>query len=280
MNYYEVTCFCTPDEETVKDVLVALLGDLDFESFSEDSDTNVLGYIRENLYSETAVKDMIASFPLNADISFTARLIIDQNWNEAWEKHFFQPIVISDQCAIHSTFHRHIPPVKHDIIIDPKMSFGTGHHETTGLMIAFLLDMEVSGKSVLDMGCGTAVLAILASMKGANPVLAIDNDEWAYNNAVENKQLNKTDNIRIVFGDAFSLGTEKFDVVLANINRNILINDIHRYAACLNPEGMLCMSGFYTEDIPAIHEACKKNALRFLTSRSKNNWAAVKFQKI
>jgi ribosomal protein L11 methyltransferase len=280
MNYYEIKFFCTPNDEIAKDVLVSLLGDLDFESFSEDKDTNVLGYIRENSYSEKAVKSMIASFPLSVDISFTAQLIIARDWNEEWEKHFFQPIVIADQCAIHSTFHQNIPRVKYDIIIDPKMSFGTGHHETTGLMISFLLEMDVNEKSVLDMGCGTAVLAILASMKGANPILAVDNDEWAYNNAVENKQLNKTENIRVILGDALSLGDEKFDVILANINRNILLNDIHRYVACLNPKGTLCMSGFYAEDIPSIRETCEKVALCLLTSRTENNWAAVKFQKI
>jgi ribosomal protein L11 methyltransferase len=280
MNYYELRFLCVPNNEISKDILVSLLGDLGFESFSEDADANVLGYIPENSYSEEAVKNMIMDFPISVEISFTAELIIAQNWNEEWEKHFFQPIIIADQCAIHSTFHQDIPQVKYDIIIDPKMSFGTGHHETTGLMISFLLDMEVSGKSVLDMGCGTAVLAILASMKGANPVLAVDNDEWAYNNAIENCQLNKTGNIRVLLGNALSPGSEKFDVILANINRNILLNDIHHYTAYLNPQGELYMSGFYTEDIPSIREACEKAGLRFLTSRSKNNWAAVKFQKI
>ncbi|MDR1119704.1 MAG: 50S ribosomal protein L11 methyltransferase [Dysgonamonadaceae bacterium] len=284
MNYYELTFYCTPNtevisEEVIKDVLTSLLGDLGFESFSEDESAHLLGYISETLFSEEALKEMIDHFPLSADISFSQQLIITRNWNEEWEKHFFQPIIIDRQCAIHSTFHKDIPPAKYDIIIDPKMSFGTGHHETTELMISFLLDMEVREKSVLDMGCGTAVLAILAAMKGANPVLAVDNDEWAYNNAIENRQLNHTENISVVLGDAQILGNEKFDVILANINRNILLNDIHRYAACLHAGGILYMSGFYTEDIPAIKEVCEKSGLNFLTSRSKRHWAAVEFRK-
>jgi ribosomal protein L11 methyltransferase len=279
MNYYELVFFCTPNDEVIKDVLISLLGDWGFESFSEDGNRNLLAYIPENLFSEDNIKDLITDFPLAANISFTFKLIVAQNWNEEWEKHFFQPIIIENQCVIHSTFHKDIPRAKYDIVIDPKMSFGTGHHETTELMIAFLLDMEVTGKSVLDMGCGTAVLAILASMKGANPVLAIDCDEWAYNNAIENKRLNHTENIRILLGDVHLLN-EKFDVILANINRNILLNDIHRYAACLNPGGVLYMSGFYTEDVPVIREACRKSGLEFFVSRTKNNWSAVKFQKI
>jgi ribosomal protein L11 methyltransferase len=279
MNYYELTFYCSPNEELIKDVLTSYLGDLGFEGFGEDESTHLLGYIKENSFSEDVLKEMINHFSLAADISFSSRLIITQNWNEEWEKHFFQPIIINNQCAIHSTFHKGIPPVTYDIVIDPKMSFGTGHHETTELMISFLLDMEVKGKSVLDMGCGTAVLAILAAMKGASPVLAVDNDEWAYNNAIENKQLNHTEDIKVVFGDAQILGNEKFDVILANINRNILLNDIHRYAACLHTGGTLYMSGFYTEDIPCLKETCKKSGLNFHASYSKRHWAAVEFRK-
>lgn len=279
MNYYEVTFSCHPNNETNRDVLVAMLGEAGFESFTENDSEQVVGYIAENLFKREDIKNVIENFPFEAEISFADQLIISQNWNEEWEKNFFRPIIIDKECAIHSTFHTGIPPVKYDIIIDPKMAFGTGHHETTSMMIAWLLDMELQGRSLLDMGCGTAVLAILASMKGANPILAIDNDEWAYNNSVENTQLNKTNNIRVQLGDANLLGNEQFDLIFANINRNILLNDIRHYAACLPPKGELYMSGFYLEDIPAIEEECKRHGLMYVAHKSKNNWASVQFVK-
>ncbi len=279
MNYYEVTFTCNPNNEISKDILASMLGEIGFESFNENENGILRGYVPENLFSEKEISEVITNFPLEVQISYTYELIISKNWNEEWEKHFFQPIIIDDRCAIHSTFHKDIPPVTYDIIIDPKMSFGTGHHETTSMMIAFLLDMDVKQKSFLDMGCGTAVLAILAAMKGANPVVAIDNDEWAYNNSVENIQLNHVNDIQVFLGDAGLLGSDSYDIILANINRNILLNDIHRYASCMKPGSELYMSGFYTEDMDVIKEECVKNDLEFITHQSKNNWAAVKFIK-
>jgi len=277
MNYYEVTFSCVPNSEMIKDVLVAQLGEAGFESFTEGEDGCVCGYVAENLFDEETIKNVIDTFPFEAVISYRSEYIPSQNWNEEWEKHFFQPIIIGEDCAIHSTFHEGIPPVKYDIIIDPKMSFGTGHHETTGMMISWLLKMDVEKKSFLDMGCGTAVLAILASMKGADPVLAIDNDEWAYNNAVENRELNHSGNIRVRLGDAGLLGDERFDIIFANINRNILLNDIRHYAACLTKGGELYMSGFYEKDIPAIEEECAKQGLTLRSFSTKNDWASVRF---
>lgn len=279
MNYYEVTFTCSPDNEINGQVLISLLGETGFESFTESENGNILGYIAEKLYNEEAIKSVILNFPFEASITFESRYIVSQNWNEEWEKHFFQAIIIGDECAIHSSFHQDIPQVKYDIVIDPKMSFGTGHHETTGMMISWLLKMELSGRSFLDMGCGTAVLAILASMKGADPILAIDNDEWAYNNSVENIQLNQTDHIDVRLGDASTIAGKDFDVIFANINRNILLNDIKYYARCMHSGSELYMSGFYTEDIPLLEEECKKNGLRFHSSDSRNNWASVRFIK-
>lgn len=277
MNYYEVTFACTPADEITKDVLVSLLADAGFESFTEDEAGLVHAYIAEGLFDEEAIKSITGAFPLEATITFHYQYIRSQNWNEEWEKHFFRPIIIGDDCAIHSTFHKDIPAVKYDIVIDPKMSFGTGHHETTGMMISWLLETDLIGKSLLDMGCGTAVLAILASMKGASPVLAIDNDEWAYNNSIENVQLNQTRNVRVLLGDAGLLGEERFDLIFANINRNILLGDICHYAACLPPGGELYMSGFYEKDIPAIEEECNRNGLSLQGFKTKNDWASVRF---
>ncbi len=277
MNYYEVTFSCIPNEEIIKDILSSELGDIDFESFFENGNGKLCGYIPEKKYSEEAIKNLINNFPVNAEISFSSQLIPSQNWNEEWEKNFFQPIITKNICVIHGSFHQNIPSVKYDIVIDPKMSFGTGHHETTGLMIDFMLDIDLNNKSFLDMGCGTGVLAILASMKGAKPVVAIDNDEWAFNNSLENIQLNKTTGIQVKLGDASLLGAEKFNFIFANINRNILLNDIHKYASCMYSGSTLYMSGFYMEDLPFIEKECNKNGLTFNGNRSKNNWCAAKF---
>ena len=279
MNYYEVTFSSTPPSEICHDVLASLLGEIGFESFTETEDGNMSGYIPEKLFDAKKIINVIENFPMDAQIEHQTNLIVSQNWNEEWEKHFFQPILIEDECVIHSSFHKDIPQVKYDIVIDPKMAFGTGHHETTSLMLSLLLTIDLAGKSFLDMGCGTAVLAILASMKGADPILAIDNDEWAYNNSVENVQLNNTQNIQVQHGDADLLGETSFNVIFANINRNILLNDICRYAGCLLSQGELYMSGFYTEDMPIIQEECEKNGLIFDSFISKNNWVAVKFTK-
>ena len=203
-----------------------------------------------------------------------------KDWNEEWEKNYFKPIRIGKDCIIRASFHKHEPGYAYNIIIDPKMAFGTGNHETTFLMISEILKLDLTSKELLDMGCGTAVLAILAHMKGAGRVVAIDIDEWAYNNALENIRLNNTNDIQVALGGAEQIpafGT--FDIVFANINRNILLNDIRHYSECMKPEAFLYMSGFYVQDIPAIEEECKHNGLALLSHTEKNNWAAVKVQK-
>ena len=276
MNYYEIKFNIEPNTETNRDVLAAILAEIGFESFTENA-VGIDAYITENLYDEEKIKNCICDFPIeDTQLNFTSSLIETKDWNEEWEKNFFRPIIINNRCVIHSSFHENIPQLQYDIIIDPKMAFGTGHHETTGLMISFLLDTDVMNKSFLDMGCGTAVLAILAQMRGANPVVAIDIDEWAYNNSIENIRLNNTPDIDIRLGGAEILGKEKFDVIFANINRNILLNDIHIYSSCMKQGSQLFMSGFYTEDIEIIKNECLKNNLQFVSYVKKNNWAAIK----
>ena len=216
----------------------------------------------------------------NVDIHFTETLVESKDWNEEWEKNYFKPIRIGKDCIIRASFHEHEPGYAYNIIIDPKMAFGTGNHETTFLMISEILKLDLTSKELLDMGCGTAVLAILAHMKGAGRVVAIDIDEWAYNNALENIRLNNTNDIQVALGGAEQIpafGT--FDIVFANINRNILLNDIRHYSECMKPGAFLYMSGFYVQDIPAIEEECKHNGLALLSHTEKNNWAAVKVQK-
>ncbi len=282
MNYIETVFICNPDDEIVKEVLSANLADIGFESFV-DSDNGITAYIQEKLFDKNAIDQVLTEFPLEAVITYTQTLIADKNWNEEWEKNYFQPLVIDNKCIVRSTFHENIADTDYEysIYIDPKMSFGTGHHQTTELMIREILKEDFARKTVLDMGCGTAILAILASMRGADPVLAIDIDEWAYDNAKENLELNGVSNVEVKIGGAELLlpSQATFDIILANINRNILLNDIHSYARVLNDDGLLYMSGFYTEDISAITEECIKHGLELVQTNSKDNWAVVKFKK-
>lgn len=278
MNYIEVKFVCTPNNEIVNSILSNDLGEIGFESFV-DSSLGIDGYVQEQLFDEDRIKLVIASLPIEADIVYTYSTIQDQDWNEEWEKNYFAPLNIDNRCVIQSTFHKVSIPCEYNIFIDPKMAFGTGHHQTTELMIREILKEDFAGKSVLDMGCGTAILGILASMRGANPVMAIDIDQWAYDNAMENLQLNRIDNISVKIGGAELLGFETYDIILANINRNILLNDIHRYVSVLNKGGVLYMSGFYTEDIAAIKEECEKFGLNFAYNTEKDNWTAVRFIK-
>ena len=280
MNYYELTFTYTSPVETsiINDVLAAELGEIGFESFAEN-ENGLQGYISDQLYNVKGLQDKLAEFPLeNVDIHFTETLVESKDWNEEWEKNFFQPIIIGNRCVIHSTFHQDIPKAEYDIVINPQMAFGTGHHETTSLIIEELLDSELKDKSLLDMGCGTSILAILARMKGAHPCTAIDIDEWCVRNSIENIELNHVDNIAVSQGDASSLsGKGPFDVVIANINRNILLNDMKQYVTCMHPGAELYMSGFYVDDIPVIREEAEKNGLTYIHHKEKNRWAAVKF---
>ena len=278
MKYFEVTFTTTPCNETVNDVVSALAGEIGFESFVE-WENGVQAYVQQSLFDEEALKEMVANFPLpDTQITYTIQEAEDKDWNEEWEKNFFQPIVIGDRCCIHSTFHKDTPQTKYEILINPQMAFGTGHHETTSSIINELLDAELEGKSVLDMGCGTSILAILASMRGANPVTAIDIDDWCVNNSRDNIELNGISNITVELGDANLLkGKDPFDVIIANINRNILLADMAQYAACMHAGSELYMSGFYVQDIPAIQEKAESLGMEFIHHREKNNWAAVKF---
>lgn len=278
MKYIEVNFMCNPDSETVTDVLAAQLADIGFESFVK-SYPGLLAYVPEPTFSAEKIDAVLQNFLLDAEISYSFKTIEDKNWNEEWEKHYFQPIVFENKCIINSSFHQPGGDYSYRILIDPKMAFGTGHNQTTGLILKEILSMDLQNKSVLDMGCGTAVLAILASMRGADPIIAIDIDEWAYQNALENVQLNNIGNINVLHGDSGLLGSEMFDVIFANINRNILLQDIPAYAKVLNPGGKLVMSGFYREDIPAIREKSVQNGLTYRDFSEMENWVAVVCEK-
>ena len=278
MKYFEVNFIAQPCNETITDVLAARTAEIGFESFVPD-EKGMQAYIQQSLFDEEALKEVIRNFPMeDVSLSYTITEPEDKDWNEEWEKNFFQPIIIGDRCVIHSTFHRDIPQAEYDIVINPQMAFGTGHHETTSLIIGELLDNDLQGKSLLDMGCGTSILAILARMRGAAPCTAVDIDEWCVRNSLENIELNGVDRISVFQGDASLLkDQEPFDVIIANINRNILLNDMKRYVSCMHPGSELYMSGFYVDDIPVIQAEAEHNGLRFVHHKEKNRWAAVKF---
>tara|TARA_Y100001947_G_scaffold76999_1_gene65224 strand:+ start:1830 stop:2663 length:834 start_codon:yes stop_codon:yes gene_type:complete len=256
------------------EILIAELGSLGFESFVENED-GVTAYILKEEFNENMLTEVRILDSDEFKISYSSSEIQQVNWNEEWEKNF-QPIVVDDICSVRAPFHPK-PETEFDIVIEPKMSFGTGHHATTHMMIQFILKNEWKGKSVLDMGCGTGVLAILSSQKGANPVEAIDIDNWCYLNTLENIERNNVPEISVKEGGAELLGEKKYDVIIANINRNILLNDMQKYVLVLQPDGDLYLSGFYKGDIPIIQEACEKLGLKFQENLEKDKWVAVKF---
>lgn len=259
------------------EILIAELGAAGFESFVEN-ENGVQAYIQKAEWREEILSEI---FILESDefkITYQQRDIAQVNWNSEWEKNF-DPIVVSDQCAVRAPFHKEYN-VPYEIVIEPKMSFGTGHHETTYMILKFLLETDLKDQTVLDMGCGTSVLAILASMRGATTIDAIDIDEWCVENSKENVDRNNCSHINIALGDASKISEViKYDTIIANINRNILLNDMHVYANALKENGSLFLSGFYLEDLPLITECCNKLKLEFVENKEKNNWVAAHFIK-
>lgn len=272
-TYIEYSFKITP-LQPASDILIAELGELGFESFQEN-DEGVLAYIQKNDWHEGILETVPILKNTQFDIHFSQKEIPQENWNSDWERNF-NPIQIDHQCAVRAPFHEK-PEVEFDIVIEPKMSFGTGHHETTRMMLQFILEEDFEGKSVLDMGSGTGVLAILAAMKGAARIDAIDIDTWCYLNAKENAERNDCGKIDVYEGDVRLLGGRKYDVILANINRNILVGDIPVYAQNLTENGTLFVSGFYEEDLPVITKKCGKHGLRFKKNIEKNRWVAAKY---
>ncbi|ATA88548.1 50S ribosomal protein L11 methyltransferase [Capnocytophaga stomatis] len=275
-NYIEYD-FTIEPLGVASEILVAELAECGFESFV-DSERGILAYIQENLWNENILNDVYILQSPEFKISYTFKTIEQINWNEEWEKNF-NPIVIDDICTVRAPFHE-LPSTLYDIIIEPKMSFGTGHHETTYMMLQFLLSTDLKGKKVLDMGCGTSVLAIMAEKRGAKSITAIDIDNWCVENSLENAERNNCKNITVKLGDASLLDNENFDIIIANINRNILLSDIPQYAKSLSSGGMLFLSGFYESDVPAITDKCNENNLEFAEKLERNQWVALKFRKI
>jgi ribosomal protein L11 methyltransferase len=262
--------------ELGSEILIAELGEKAFESFIE-TETGISAFVQKDLWSETILEDIYILTNSEFTIKYTFEEIEQVNWNEEWEKNF-EAIDVDGMCHVRAPFHEKTN-AEFDIVIEPKMSFGTGHHETTHMMIQHILETDCTNKKTLDMGCGTAILAILAEMKGAQPIDAIDIDNWCYLNSIENAERNNCKHISVYEGDADLLFGKRYDIIIANINRNILLNDMQTYVDCLNENGLLFLSGFYTEDIPVILEICVSKGLTYEKQFERNNWVALKFTK-
>jgi len=280
MNYisytFEIKSKALPIQTAIE-ILIAELGAVGFESFTENEE-ELIAYIQKKDWNSDILDDIQLLQSEEVVISYDIKEIEQVNWNSEWEKNF-EPIQVDGLVSIRAPFHED-PHLKYDIVIEPKMSFGTGHHETTHLMIQHLMDMDLKGKTVLDMGCGTGILAIFAEMKGAVKLDAIDIDTWCYENSIENVERNRCKHISVFEGDASLLRDKNYDVIIANINRNILLQDIGTYAKSLNKNGTLLLSGFYTEDIPAIEEEAGKYQLKLDKKLIRNNWVGLKLERV
>ena len=276
-NIYIEYKFTVTPKEPATEILIAELGNVGFESFVEN-ENGVTAYIQKENWNDALFEGI---FILNSDeflIDYTQHEVAQTNWNAKWEKNF-EAIEVDETVSIRAPFHEN-PNLKYDIVIEPKMSFGTGHHETTHMMVQHLLQLELENKKVLDMGCGTGILAIFAEMRGAKPTDAIDIDNWCYLNSIENVERNNCEHISVFEGDSTLLTDKKYDVIIANINRNILLMDMEIYTNCLNEKGVLLLSGFYKEDIPMIDAEVSKYQLKLETNLERNNWVALKYNKL
>lgn len=276
MEYAEITLKIEP-VMPFSDILMYEMGEIGCESFVT-TDDGFKAYIPSSDLNTDALNNILANSG-ECNIQYDINIIPDQNWNAVWES-THEPVLVDDFCWVYAPFHGTNANAKYNILIEPKMSFGTAHHATTYMMISLLRDEDITNKMVLDMGSGTAVLAILAEMRGAKYVEAIDNDEWAYNNALENIENNNCKNIKAILGDASVLTADKkFQLIIANINRNILLRDMKHYIAVLEQGGTLLLSGFYEHDIPAIRQEAESNGMKFETYKERNEWVACKFTK-
>lgn len=281
MKYTEVIFRLDPWNETASDILAALCGDLGFETFVTEPPC-VKGYVQENMLDEEQLRNTLGCFPMeDVKISYTAAAAEDKDWNEEWEKNGFEPIIIGSELTVQGTGHNEKAHTRYEIVLDPKMAFGTGSHETTYMILEQLLGMDLNGLEVLDAGCGTGVLGIMTSLLQAKNVMAYDVDEWSVNNTRTNCSLNHIENITVHHGDASVLqGIEgRFDLVLANINRNILLADMPHFTRVLKSGGTLILSGFYTEDIPMLTEAAAHLGMTVSQKKERHNWACLILKK-
>jgi len=276
MNYTQISFKLNPDNQENREILVAMLSDLAFESFDE-SDEQVMGYIPGEIVNLEEIKQITSLLPFS--VQTEDEIIPDKNWNEVWEKNYFKPLLIGNRCLVRAPFHTEFEPAEFELVIEPKMAFGTGNHETTTLVAEQILNMDLTEKTVLDMGCGTGILGMLASLKGAKSVTAIDIDTWSFESTVENARLNNIVNLEAKLGDASLLGSETFEIIFANIHKNVIISDMSKYESVLQSGGKLFLSGFYTHDIPDIKAKAESLGLVETGFQEKNNWVVYSFEK-
>lgn len=278
-DYTEVRIDMSPCNETMTDVMAALLCEHGYESFVPD-ECGMTAYIKLEDFDRKVLDEVTAELPFDTSVTVKCETVEGRDWNQEWEKNYFKPITVDGKCVIHSSFHTDIPSMPYDIVIDPKMAFGTGHHQTTTLIIRRLIELPLEGRSVIDMGTGTGILAILAAMRGAGPVTAIEIDEFAHVNAVENVSLNHHPEINVVLGDASALaGVEPVDLFLANINRNIIVGDLQVYASRLKEGGTMLLSGFYEDDIAIVLDEARKHGLEYVGHTVLERWSCLELKK-
>jgi ribosomal protein L11 methyltransferase len=276
MNYTKISFKLTPDSEENREILVAVLSNLAFESFDE-TEEQVEGFVPGESFNLDEMNEIISG--LHFSVEAQQEMIPDQNWNEVWEKNYFKPLLIGGRCLVRAPFHSEYEPAEFELVIEPKMAFGTGNHETTTLMAEQILEMDLTGKTVLDMGCGTGILGMMASLKGAESVTAIDIDTWSFESTVENARLNNITNLEAKLGDASLLGVETYEVIFANIHKNVIISDLPVYEKVLQEGGKLYLSGFYTQDMPDVKQKAELLGLVDKGFHEKNNWVVYSFTK-
>lgn len=278
-DYYALRLDVEPCSADATDLLAYLLGEAGYESFVPD-DKGLTAYVPAALYSDEAVRTALEEFCFDATVTASAELVEGRDWNAEWERNYFRPIVVGERCVVHSSFHTDVPKAEYDIVIDPKMAFGTGHHATTSLILTRLLDMDLQGRSLIDVGTGTGILAILAAMRGAVPVAGIEIDRFAWENACDNVRLNGHPEIAVLCGDASLLQSlAPADVVVANINRNVILGDIRAYATAMRPGATLLLSGFYEADCAMVEEAAVAAGLTAAGRTVRDNWACVELHR-
>ncbi len=276
MSYKELVFTLITDEDFHQDLLIGALGEIGFDTF-EETDFGFKAYIESSKFNQEELNSQLIDYHNLFSFSYEVNLIPQKNWNEVWESNF-EPIEIKDQVYVRANFHPVKPSFKYEIVIDPKMAFGTGHHQTTAMIMEYLLETDLKDKNVLDMGCGTGILAILASKLGAKNLVAIDNDDVCFESTMENSQLNHIKNIKAICGSKEAIPDEQYDIILANINRNILIDQMESYAKVLKPDGLIFFSGFYEDpDLEIINEEARKYNLKYISHKKKDNWVAAKF---
>lgn len=276
MNYYELLFTTITTEDYQQDLLINALGEIGFDTF-EEVDLGFKAYIPVTDFNQELMDETLSVYHDMFTFSYDVNLIPQKNWNEVWESNF-EPIEIADQVFVRATFHEARPKFKFEIVIDPKMAFGTGHHQTTAMMIALMLENDFAGKKVLDMGCGTGILAIMAAKLGAKEIMAIDYDPVCYDSTIENAALNHISNIDALCGSKEVIPDTLYDTILANINRNILLDQMARYAEVLKPEGEIYFSGFYeTPDLDIVTDEARKHGLKYIIHKKDKDWVAAKF---